>query len=73
MATVKMQLRGGPFSGQVVTMDIPDADNPPEVYTANVHGPHERAGTYQYRRVGRGPDRLAGAETWIYEASTLPS
>ncbi len=71
MATVKMHLRGGPFTGQVVTVDTDDADNPPDVYTASVHGPHERAGTYEYRRVGRGPDGPVDADTWIYEASTV--
>lgn len=67
-----MHLRGGPFSGQVVTADIEDAANPPEVYTASVHGPHETAGSYEYRLAGRGPDNLVDADTWIYEASTPP-
>jgi hypothetical protein len=71
MATVKMHLRGGPFTGQVVTVDVPDADNPPDVYTATVHGPHESTGTFQYERKGRGPDGAADAGTWIYEASAL--
>jgi hypothetical protein len=69
MATVKMQLRGGPFTGQVITADVPNPDNPPEVYNACVHGPHESAGTFPYRRIGRGPDGRADADTWIYEAS----
>jgi hypothetical protein len=46
-------------------MNVPDAGNPPELYNAPVHGPHEMTDSCSYRRIGQ----ESGAETepvWIY-------
>jgi hypothetical protein len=65
MATVQALLRGGPADGQIRTLDVADSSNPPEVHTIQLHGPHEIAQCFRYRRVGRKPD----GEEWIYEFS----
>ncbi|HEX5541890.1 MAG TPA: hypothetical protein VFX60_10055 [Micromonospora sp.] len=67
MATVQVLMRGGPMDGQVRTLDVADTENPPEVQTITVHGPHERGATIEYRRVGRKPDGGPDSGQWIYE------
>jgi hypothetical protein len=69
MANVNLRLRGGPYDGQTVTLDVEDADDPPKSYNVNLHGPHEAMETYEYRRVGSEPE--GGAGTWTYEAPEL--
>ncbi|HEX5595144.1 MAG TPA: hypothetical protein VFX61_03840 [Micromonosporaceae bacterium] len=69
MATVRVLMRGGPVDGEIRTLDVADADNPPETQTIVVHGPHERTESFDYRRVGRKPDGGADGGRWIYESS----
>jgi len=69
VAAVNLRLRGGPCDGETTTIDVQDANNPPELYAASIHGPHGAMGRGQYRRVGREPDSGAGAGTWTYETS----
>jgi hypothetical protein len=66
MASVTLRLRGGPCDGETSTLEVADPDEPPEVYTVQVHGPHEGIERFEYRRLRREPD---GAE-WIYHASS---
>lgn len=66
MANVNLQLRGGPYDGQTVGWDVPDPDDPPRSYELKLHGPHEAAAIFEYRRAGRAPGAADGA--WIYEA-----
>lgn len=63
VADVNLRLRGGPYDRQNVKWDVPDADDPPMAYELRLHGPHEAAEIFEYRRAERAPD---GA--WIYEA-----
>lgn len=67
MANVNLRLRGGPYDGQTVGWDVPNPDDPPPSYMLKLHGPHEAAETFEYRRTGRAPDAADGA--WIYESS----
>lgn len=68
MATVNLRLRGGPCDGEITTLDVPDANDPPERYTARVHGPHEIMERCEYRRIRWEPDGGADAGAWVYEA-----
>lgn len=70
MATVTLRLRGGPCNGETTTLDVTDADDPPEVYTVRVHGPHEAIERFDYRRSRREPDGGPDGGVWIYQAST---
>ncbi|RZU76316.1 hypothetical protein EV384_4955 [Micromonospora kangleipakensis] len=65
MAEVNLRLRGGPYDGQTVGWDVPDADDPPMSYELKLHGPHEAVEIYQYQRAERAPE---GVADWIYEA-----
>ena len=67
MAKVNLRLRGGPLDKQTVTLDVDDANNPPDPYDVKLHGPHEATGRCEYRRVSREPEGRAEAGTWIYE------
>jgi hypothetical protein len=67
MATVNVTLRGGPCDGRQSTIEVEDVNNPPEVYTTRVHGPHEISRQCEYRRARWEPDGPGGG-TWIYEA-----
>ncbi|MFS8480000.1 MAG: hypothetical protein FWJ93_13785 [Micromonosporaceae bacterium] len=67
MATVNVTLHGGPRNGERATIEVDDVKNPPEVYTARVHGPHEVTRRFEYRRARWEPDGPDGG-TWIYEA-----
>jgi hypothetical protein len=69
VAEVKLCLRGGPYDGQTVAWDVPDAEHPPMSYELKLHGPHEAPETYRYRRAARAPE--GAAEDWIYEASDV--
>jgi hypothetical protein len=65
MATIHLRLRGGACDGETTTMDVPDVNNPPELYDAHIHGPHEAIQRCPYRRVGQ--ESGTGAEAvWIY-------
>jgi hypothetical protein len=67
MATVQLRLRGGPCDAETVTIDVPDVSNPPELYDAHAHGPHEAIRHCPYRRVGQESGAGAEAEAvWIY-------
>jgi hypothetical protein len=72
MATVTLRLRGGPCDGETSTMEVHDANEPPEVYTARVHGPHEAIERIEYRRIQREPGGGTDSEVWIYQASGAP-
>jgi hypothetical protein len=72
MATVKLRLHGGPCDGQTAEMDVTDVDQPPDVYTARVHGPHEAMQSVEYRRTGREADSGPGPGVWIYQADSGP-
>ena len=61
-------MSGGPYDGQVRTLDVTDADNPPERYDVSLHGPHEVRQQVEYRRIRREPGADGG--TWVYEALT---
>lgn len=50
-------------------MDVAEANEPPEVYTIRVHGPHEAIERVEYRRSLRLPDGGTDAGVWIYEPS----
>ena len=67
MAKVNLRLRGGPLDKQTVTLDVDDANNPPDPYHVKLHGPHEATEPCEYRRVSREPEGRADAGTWIYE------
>ncbi|MBY8874195.1 hypothetical protein K7640_20410 [Micromonospora sp. PLK6-60] len=67
MAEVNLRLRGGPYDGQRLVWDVPDADDPPPTYELKLHGPHEGVETFSYRRVGLDP----GGDGWLYEAPDL--
>lgn len=69
MATVNLRLRGGPCDGHTTTLDVEDVNNPPQSYTARLHGPHEIVERFEYRRAGREPDGRPEAGTWIYEVT----
>lgn len=69
MATVTLRLRGGPCDGETSTMDVTDPNEPPEVYSVCVHGPHEAIERFEYRRYQREPDGERDAGVWIYQAS----
>jgi hypothetical protein len=66
---VTLRLRGGPCDGETGTMDVAEANEPPEVYTISVHGPHEAIEPVEYRRSLRVPDGGPDAGVWIYEPS----
>ncbi|WP_089014015.1 hypothetical protein [Micromonospora inositola] len=66
MDEVTVRLRGGPYNGQTVGWDVPDADDPPMSYELKLHGPHEATETFEYRRAERAPEDAA--EDWIYQA-----
>jgi hypothetical protein len=68
MATVTLRLRGGPYDGETSTMDVTDPNEPPEVYTVRVHGPHEAVERFEYHRSQREPD----GGVWIYQVSGAP-
>jgi hypothetical protein len=70
MATVTLRLRGGPCNGETTTLDVDNPDDPPEVYTVRVHGPHEAIERFDYRRAEREPGPDGGV--WIYQASSPP-
>jgi hypothetical protein len=68
MATVTLRLRGGPCDGETSTMDVIDPNEPPEVFTVQVHGPHEAMERFEYRRSQRGLEGGPDAGVWIYQA-----
>ncbi|WP_141715140.1 hypothetical protein [Micromonospora rhizosphaerae] len=67
MDKMNVRLRGGPYDGQTVGWDVPNADDPPPSYQLKLHGPHETVETIEYRRAERAPQ--GAPESWIYEAS----
>lgn len=71
MAKVNLRLRGGPLDKQTVTLDVDDANNPPDPYNVKLHGPHEATEPCEYRPVGREPGESADAGTWIYELHSI--
>ncbi len=70
MAKVNLRLRGGPLDKQTVTLEVDDANNPPDPYDVNLHGPHECLEPCEYRRVGPEQEGRADVGTWIYEVSS---
>lgn len=71
MAKVNLLLRGGPLDKQTVTLEVDDANNPPDPYNVNLHGPHETTEPCEYRRVSGEPEEGAEAGTWIYQAYSI--
>jgi hypothetical protein len=69
MATVTLRLRGGPCDGEMSTIEVANPDEPPEVHSVRVHGPHEATESFEYRRLRRAPDGGPDAGVWIYQAS----
>ena len=53
-------------------MDVTDPNEPPDVYTIGVHGPHEALERFEYRRLHREPGGEPDGAVWIYQAPSGP-